>query len=266
VLDFDLSWHEGAREKSVIHTTVLGYLAPEQVTEGSPYSTRSSLVDSFGIGMTLFFLCAGRDPAPSESGTALWLDSVRTAVHGVSPASWQSTPTRVARLIDGCTRVEQSSRWDLAQVQAEIERLHAAVLDPSSVSSAELLAEEVAARAEYMRSYVWNQDRPEAVRQLGSGVVCVVAADSPNERICLTLSWNASGVEQREDIAKYLPRKVDKAVSDLRAAGWAEGPRAVEGQSFRLEFDCKAETASRGLDQLSDGIDAALGELTFSSS
>lgn len=67
VLDFDLSWHRGAIEKSVVQgSSIAGYLAPEQLQQMSGVSTRHAAVDSFGIGMTLFFIIAERDPLPAE--------------------------------------------------------------------------------------------------------------------------------------------------------------------------------------------------------
>lgn len=52
VLDFDLSWHRGALERSVIHgSAMLGYLAPEQIQTIPYVSTRHAAVDSFGMGM-----------------------------------------------------------------------------------------------------------------------------------------------------------------------------------------------------------------------
>lgn len=54
VLDFDLSWHLGAEERSVVHgSTLYGYLAPEQIMRVPGVSTRHSAVDSFGLGMVM---------------------------------------------------------------------------------------------------------------------------------------------------------------------------------------------------------------------
>src|SRR5690606_28979831 len=55
VLDFDLSWHRGSVEKSVIFGSQLsGYLAPEQIQRKPGVSTQHASVDSYGIGMTIF--------------------------------------------------------------------------------------------------------------------------------------------------------------------------------------------------------------------
>lgn len=62
VLDFDLCWHEGADTDSPISpsmTTVLGYLAPEQITHELSTHARSSKVDTFGMCMTVYFLFQG---------------------------------------------------------------------------------------------------------------------------------------------------------------------------------------------------------------
>jgi serine/threonine protein kinase len=59
LLDFDLSWHKGAIEKSILAaTSVHGYLAPEQLTVRKGVSSRHASVDSFGFGMTMYYLCA----------------------------------------------------------------------------------------------------------------------------------------------------------------------------------------------------------------
>ena len=55
VLDFDLSWHMGALERSVVHGALTGYLAPEQIDATPGCSTRHAAVDSFGVGMTLYY-------------------------------------------------------------------------------------------------------------------------------------------------------------------------------------------------------------------
>ena len=47
VLDFDLSWHVGALEKSVLAKGANPYLAPEQLTSISEMTSRSAAVDAF---------------------------------------------------------------------------------------------------------------------------------------------------------------------------------------------------------------------------
>ena len=124
VLDFDLSWHRGAEEKSVVHgSSMAGYLAPEQIQAQSGVSTRHATVDSFGFGMTLYFLISGQDPLPAQHRHHNWENSVTDSAHTHRCTSWRSLPQRFARLIINCTRDRQSERWDMTQVQGELQRL-----------------------------------------------------------------------------------------------------------------------------------------------
>ena len=79
VLDFDLSWHTGAHEMSVVYGALTGYLAPEQIQITGGASTRHSAVDSFGVGMTLYYLLSGIDPMPAQHRHNNWADVVTVA-------------------------------------------------------------------------------------------------------------------------------------------------------------------------------------------
>lgn len=51
VLDFDLSWYEGAFGKSMVSSAINNYIAPEQLlNRRSMYSSRHTAVDVFGVG------------------------------------------------------------------------------------------------------------------------------------------------------------------------------------------------------------------------
>ena len=151
VLDFDLSWHRGALERSVVHgSTTFGYLAPEQIQDIQGVSTRHAAVDSFGIGMVLFFMMSGRDPVPDEHQacrleeyTERKLQKCFLASNGI-PFHQDLQDSLSMQL-----NTNQAERWDMTQIQAELERLHKAVLDPGSTQSIELIAEEIAARCEF---------------------------------------------------------------------------------------------------------------------
>lgn len=74
VLDFDMSWHKGSKEKDVVFESRddFGYLSPEQTDKNNSFSARSTRVDSYGFGMTLFFLFGEDAPRPNEALSDLW--------------------------------------------------------------------------------------------------------------------------------------------------------------------------------------------------
>ena len=171
VLDFDLSWHRGALEQSVTHgSALLGYLAPEQIQAMPGISTRHATVDSFGLGMVLFFMLSGRDPVPDQHRHVDWDTTLFEAAYRRPFLQWVSVPRRFSRLVHFATMADQSERWDMTQIQAELQRLQAVVLDPSYSASPELVAEELAARCEFSKDYSWNANLLAAEKEESSGV------------------------------------------------------------------------------------------------
>ncbi len=92
VLDFDLSWHQGALEQSVIRGALAGYLAPEQIQATQGASTRHAAVDSFGVGMTLYFMISGIDPMPAQNQHRDWAELVQKAALNRRRDQWMSLP------------------------------------------------------------------------------------------------------------------------------------------------------------------------------
>ncbi len=220
VLDFDLSWHRDAIERSILEkNSITGYLAPEQV-EDTGVSTRNAAVDVFGIGMTLFFVCGRTSPMFAQQRHTDWSDKVRAAVHSVPPGRWASIPRRVHRLIENATKDAQGQRWDLAQFYQELKRLLAAERSPGSVRSAELLAEEVVARGPFHDRYHWDEDRLEALISLASGVTVALKASEVKQAIELTIRWNRTGAADPRKISKYLTKRTDAALARLQSGGW----------------------------------------------
>ena len=268
VLDFDLSWHRDANERSVLHTTSAGYLAPEQMHRTPGVSTRSALVDSFGLGMTLLFLCTGEDPDPDEHRQVGWIEKVNAAARAVAPSGWACVPTRFARLILKATNDAQAGRWDLATIANELERLRTAVDQPNRVRSTELLTEEVAAQTAAFHEYRWDADALRASKAQPTGLEYTLAADLQNDRIMLAISWAATGVEDRRGVRKYLAGGAKKTEDQLRAAGWkkvraeaAELSVAVEAQ-FEVA-DLRTNDIQRRVESVGSRLDRAIDNLRF---
>jgi hypothetical protein len=83
-------------------------------------------------------------------------------------------------LIHQATLDRQEDRPDISEIQNELVRLYDAIEDPTSVRSAELLAEEIAARATGNR-YEWDGERLEA--KLLETMVAAKIFGSENERL-----------------------------------------------------------------------------------
>lgn len=231
VLDFDLSWHREAFEQSVIHGSgTAGYLAPEQFTRIPGVSTRHASVDSFGLGMTFYFILSGQDPVPAQHRHKDWEADVRKHAASHDCVQWRSLPGRFARMVLGATRDRQAERFDVGQIVSEIRRLEGALDRPDKVGAADMIAEEIAANAECMAAYTWSEDHLSADVTRPSGLALQVRGLESERRIAARLTWQKIGVEDRRRVGKWIPDAARSA-----AAAMSKGPWAVQRQDASTE-------------------------------
>lgn len=264
VLDFDLSTYKGAEEKSVLaDQSVLGYLAPEQIDPSSRFSSRSGLVDSFGIGMTLYFLSGGQEPSANFGRSANYAADVRSATRRPSEPSWRSTSYRVERLILQATDSAQNQRPDVSQMLHEATRLSACLASPESVCDADLLCEELAARCEVLSGkYTWDEDQDRAYFETADGIHVELVGPLEGDEIRLRVRWSARGVERYGDL-KSVPRRVDNAQSILQKAGWSTMGNTRGLGVLDIDATIRASALGPAIDASARSIDNALRGLSL---
>ena len=249
VLDFDLSWHKDSFEKSVVSSTATSYLAPEQISGRD--STRNAAVDSFGVGMTLLYVLRGRDPVALEHLHRDWSEALQRLARDNECAEWRSLPARYCRLVDNATKDRQIDRWDMAQIENELERLKRALEGPENVEWPDLFAEELLARAGFRPDeYEWRADSVSAVGSLPSGVHIEVRGDNARQAVSLSVGWQNSGDLDRKSVHKYLPGACERAASALKRSHWVDVESSAENQGAML-------SARIGIFAARDKIDAA---------
>lgn len=264
VLDFDLSWHKGSFEKSVIYgSSTAGYLAPEQVQDIKGASSRNAAVDAFGLGMTLYFIVSKTHPAANEHLTAGWVEKVAQASRRVPAKSWASLTGRFARLIANATRHTQSERWDISQMESELLRLRQAYECPEAVRAADLLAEELAARTDGMDGYSWDENRHSALRYAPGGAQ-VELRGVPSERVVTaSLSWMSSRTEEFKRVNRWIPQAASAARDILNAGGWTEMHYDVDRTTIAMTFAIDVETLASSMLKAAGTLNRAIAQLRF---
>jgi hypothetical protein len=169
VLDFDLSWHVGALEKSVYVSGASAYLAPEQLAATEGATTRSAAVDAFGFGMTAFFMATRDEPTINAHQKSDWEEQLELLGHQDHYKQWRSVTRRFFRLVYSATRHNQSDRISFAEIVAEFDMLLSCIRNDESVRNPRILAEEVFARSTSTTDYRivngWPVcDRPSGLR------------------------------------------------------------------------------------------------------
>jgi serine/threonine protein kinase len=263
VLDFDLSWHRGSVEKSVIFGSQLsGYLAPEQIQRKAGVSTQHASVDSYGIGMTLFYMVAGRDPKPGEHAYGSWPESVKSAVRRPRGDEWKSIPNRIARLILAATREAQEERWDVIQLRSELTRLFEAQRDQSLVQSAELIAEELAARTSMMVPYQWDTDTYAIVKDFGTGLTVMLRGNETSREVELRIRRISGEADNRNRLGDAITRARDLVRAALKDAGWSAHAEAGHGL-LTVEASIAAEEILADFAGAADALRRAIEKTQF---
>ena len=267
VLDFDISWHKGATEKSIVEFsagTALGYMAPEQLSPHPRFSTRSTAVDSFGLGATIYFIFAGTHPSAGETQGSHWPEKVRSAFAAVPCSTWSSAPNRLARLVIRCTETDQTLRPDMGQFFNEIVRIRDAVFEPGNVSFADLWAEELLFKSlgrDY--TYSWDVDRLEGSVDLRTGWTIRVRGDEVAQKVCLHSTWLHRGGFERRNVSKYMPTAVENATAALRRGGWNVTSASPELESLSISAELDLGLLPTNSDRAVNGLQQHLVKMTF---
>lgn len=238
VLDFDLSWHKDATEVSIdVKHTANGYMAPEQTSTSQKNLTRNALVDSFGIGMTLYFLITKTHPLFGQQRHGNWTTILKDKIAGKKCIEWVSLPQRLARLIEWATKDDQILRWDVTRIKGELDRLTDCITNRAPIRSCELLTEEIASRCPDMNGfYEWSVDKNSATTVLRSGFTVSLMADESNQIVRLTIDWSNAGDKSFENVRKFIGVASDKCCSALKAGGWkvSQKDRSISSGSSRI--------------------------------
>ncbi len=263
VLDFDLSWHQGAVGQSIDWSkSISGFVAPELTVDSRRGFTRSALVDSFGIGMTFFFVASGEKPLYLQHQHGDWRDTLKERIVKRGCKQWRSLPVRFARLIDFATRNKQTERWDMTRIRGELERLQLALQSPKTIQSAEMLAEEISCRCDLIAAaYEWDVDRNESITTLRSQIRII--GNETTRRVELKVNWTNMGQDAYKNIAKYVMKARDQSYSKLKRAGWRVESAKLDVIDAGIEASCAVSDLKDRLDEASSAANEAIKLFQF---
>ncbi|MGD8194831.1 protein kinase domain-containing protein [Herbiconiux sp. P18] len=255
VLDFDLATYSGAKSDSVIADgSALGYLAPEQFK--SDAGSRSALVDSFGLGMTLYYLAGREEPDPYLQRDVKFSELVRRATLEPDVASYRATSRRIERLIINSTRDVQQDRWSVDLILFEAERIQRANISQEGPLDGDLAAEEIASQCPIMQGkYSWDDYNDAAVYNVASGPSVRIQGAANSYDVSLEIQWADDGTRSRSRVGKYLTERTSNASGILSSRGWTitksnSGNRqALVRATMRVEHDTDYIKVGEGLSQ-----------------
>lgn len=270
VLDFDLSWHKGALDVSVVHgARAQGYAAPEQTATGlrPGTSTRNTAVDVFGFGMLGFFLLTGEDPRPNEQNFPGFNKRIGDSIDRDFRPDWLSLSRYLAHTIDRCTKDIQSERIGFSEALEAFRISHEMASSESVPSKHPLILLEIACRVESGgKLSIRDFDRQVLIVGPDTSKEIAVSLGEINNKtaIHIRLSKVRSEFEER-NVAKYLQSSADKSISQLRAFPFDETHYDI-GQSridLIAEWCPPKEVSLKDITKLSNALANARAGLIF---
>lgn len=240
VLDFDLSWHIGANDFKISPnmTTVLGYLAPEQINKISGVDARDAAVDVYGLAMTLFFIISGRHPESSEAYAEYWESTVRKcAFSHIKESKWKCLPNIISRLIVNATKKSQSERVSAIRFFKVLEQLFLLVKSESSFDegvSDWVYIDEIASRICGEDKYEFNDVKSEAAISSINGFTLHFSFSNAigPKNLTFIVESQFRGTQNFGTVSKYWPKKLEKIESIAKSLKCCE----LENQSVRNQI------------------------------
>lgn len=239
VLDFDLSWHREAIGQSIRPEDIESrcYHAPEQIMHIPNVSTRNALIDSFGFGMTMFFLFSGKDPLYSRYVKENYMKYLRDELKLIECGEWDSFSLRIARLIHDSTKYRQNERLDMGQIPAELQRLFRVCNKAAKCDYVDLFAEELLYRCLGPTGYNWDNNQLMGRTTLVSGFDIKLTAYEVKRIANLRICWVAKGRKPRKKITKFFVKKKETLKETFRKGGWQKVGFEWSREKLDMEYN-----------------------------
>ncbi|PKK83400.1 MAG: hypothetical protein CVT49_08805 [candidate division Zixibacteria bacterium HGW-Zixibacteria-1] len=270
VLDFDLSWHKGASDLSVVHgARAQGYAAPEQTASGRQMgiSTRNTAVDVFGYGMLAYFVFVGDDPRPNAQKFSDFSDNVRKTIIKKYAYKWHCLPDYLTGIIIGCTKDNQNERISFSEAKDAFQAAYDMASSDKIRHSDPLLLREVACRIDPDGQFsISDFDRELSIRSGdGSKTIILKLISIENKPYVYTKLTKIKSAGDHRYAGKYINRTRDKAVSMLNVHPFVN-PNGIIGQSL-LEIEAYWPLddfiSLELIDKVTERIIAARAEMQF---
>lgn len=216
VLDFDLSWHRGATERTVTFGAIAqGFMAPEQVDVSVDRSlARSAAVDIYSLGMLAFYVLTNSNPAPNESQFTLFSENLREKLDKGYVYNWKCLPGYLCETIVKATQPSPHNRMPLDVFIQNLDTAHKIYLNYELPNTHPLILLEIKERlGDCSDCIISDFGRKISLDYSIFSKRVILSTTSQRSEIILsvTIERYASDSDKRGGISKYLRGLADKA-------------------------------------------------------
>ena len=122
-------------------------------------------------------------------------------------------------------------------INNELEMLYEVLTNDSYYFSSEIVAEELLARCNYYDNYTWDEEQREVSILLPSGINIKLKGNELDKTVELTVFWESKGLDDHRNIYKYVDKKLDMMVSQLKSLKW----KIISKGNLKKSFVFKAK-------------------------
>ncbi len=267
VLDFDLSWYEGAAGRTMLGgARYQGYAAPEQLSSRpTGVSTRHKAVDVFGLGMLLYFLATKRDPAPNIQKDPAFEANTRAEIAGAWKLQFPSIGWYLAGLIAAATADRQEDRISLPTFISRLELVRTALSERALPVPSDLVLVELLER---LSGEIWKAEplRESSARlRSGAGELSLQFEDSGVTSVLgARIVFNAAGDMHWGSIRKFMQKRLEQTVARMKEAGFQITETNASGGALVVAGRrAKSRLTTGDLAMIADGLREAAERATF---
>ncbi|MEJ2816797.1 SIR2 family protein [Caulobacter sp. CCG-8] len=262
LLNYDMSWHANAAGQTISgNLEEAGYYAPEQTSSKNSEASRSTLVDSFGCGMCVFYAFTRRQPPTGGSKSTDWQQELSTRFRADTRLRWRSAPSRLKRTIEKACAPDPNDRMPIERLSAELKLLQQATAGDFEALPADYWAEELISRSE-QADYIESENGSEFLRTPRAGRSIKFRGDLRSKSVVLTFQNQALPSTNRSGMDRVWADKLLRAREILTSSGWeiVDGTRygnmeilltaRISVSELKGKFEKILESLKKGLDQV----------------
>ena len=261
LLNYDMSWHANARGQTIAgNIEEAGYYAPEQLSAGAD-AARTTLVDSYGVGMCIYFIFAKKAPPTAGAKSKDWDVLLSAAFRSNPRLSWRSAPARLRRLVERATSTASSERPMMDQLSAELRLIAEAVGGMTRNLPADFWAEELISRSEEAE-YQSGVSGGVYTREPRPGRKITLEGNLRTDSINLEFRNMALGATNRSGIDRMWAEKLNSAREILSSAGWHVKDETRYGSmEILLAADISVADVSGNFSKVLGGLQRGLSQV-----
>jgi len=261
LLNYDMSWHKEASGKVIPGNALeAGYYAPELLRHSQAEISRTTKVDSYGVGMTIYYMIS-KSPPPVAGATASdWLDYL-TKLRSNNSRNLPISGRLVRRIIEDATNPIASKRITVHEIEGRIHELISSVRDGLQGACIEHVAELLYGEVGSANYDVSADGRKFSWEVVTGRLIEVEVCRSASEIRMLFVNKQA-GQADWKNINKNWSSKLETAKEIFVSGGW----KVIPGSSYssrtinlacsvaidevRSNYDKVSDALKRGLDRV----------------